>query len=90
MKAPAGVHTSWWTLGQQLSTHQLVTVVLPTGNGKILKIRKGTTPEPVHKQIYATLRMPAGSRNTCINVWADDRFHLERRFQELPNKEQIC
>ena len=54
----AGVHTSWWTLRQQLSTHQVVTVVLPTGNGKILKIRKATTPEPVHKEIYATLRMP--------------------------------
>ena len=54
----AGVHTSWWTLRQQLGTHQVVTVVLPTGNGKILKIRKATTPEPVHKQIYATLRMP--------------------------------
>jgi len=50
IKVPAGVHNSWWTLGQQLSTHQLVTVVLPTGNGKILKIRKGTTPEPVHSR----------------------------------------
>jgi len=53
-----GVHTSWWTLRQQLSTHQVVTVVLPAGDGKILKIRKATTPEPVHKQIYTTLRMP--------------------------------
>jgi transposase len=53
-----GMHTSWWTLRQQLSTHQVVTVVLPTGDGKILKIRKATTPEPVHKQIYTTLRMP--------------------------------
>jgi transposase len=52
-------HTSWWTLRQQLSTHQVVTVVLPTGDGKILKIRKATTPEPVHKQIYATLKIPA-------------------------------
>ena len=25
-----GVHTSWWTLRAQLSTHQVVTVVLPT------------------------------------------------------------
>jgi transposase len=52
-------HSSWWTLRQQLSTHQVVTVVLPTGDGKILKIRKATTPEPVHKQIYATLKIPA-------------------------------
>jgi hypothetical protein len=52
------MHTSWSTLRQQLSTHQVVTVVLPTTDGKILKIRKATTPEPVHKEIYATLKIP--------------------------------
>jgi len=52
------IHTSWWTLRQQLSTHQVVTVVLPTADGRILKIRKATTPEPVHKEIYATLNIP--------------------------------
>jgi transposase len=52
------IHTSWWTLRQQLSTHQVVTIVLPTADGKILKIRKATTPEPVHKEIYATLKIP--------------------------------
>jgi transposase len=67
----AGVHTSWWTLRQQLSTHQLVTVVLPTGNGKILKIRKATTPEPVHKQIYATLRMPLEVIKP-VRTWHDE------------------
>ena len=53
------VHTSWWTLREQLSTHQVITVVLPTQNGKVLKIRKGTTPEPMHREIYATLGIPA-------------------------------
>jgi len=53
-----GVHTSWWTLRQQLSSHQVVTVVLPTREGKILKIRKATTPEPVHRDIYKTLKIP--------------------------------
>lgn len=50
-----GIHTSWWTLRQQLSTHQLVTVVLPTSTGATLKIRQATNPEPVHREIYATL-----------------------------------
>jgi hypothetical protein len=36
----------------------VVTAVLPTGNGKVLKIRKGTTPEPVRKEIYSTLKIP--------------------------------
>ena len=67
----AGVHTSWWTLRQQLSTHQVVTVVLPTGNGKILKIRKATTPEPVHKEIYATLRMPLEVIKP-VRTWHDE------------------
>ena len=53
-----GVHTSWWTLRQQLSTHQVVTVVLPTTEGRVLKIRKGTTPEPMHREIYSTLGIP--------------------------------
>ena len=53
-----GTHTSWWSLRQQLSTHQIVTVVLPTGNGQTVRIRKGTTPEPTHRAIYATLGIP--------------------------------
>lgn len=55
----AGIHTSWWTLRQQLSTHQVVTVVLPTTDGRVLRVRKGTTAEPEHREIYATLRIPA-------------------------------
>lgn len=53
-----GVHTSWWTLRQQLSTQQVITVVLPTAGGPVLKIRKGTTPEPIHREIYSTLKIP--------------------------------
>ncbi len=53
-----GVHTSWWSLRQQLSTHQVVTVVLPTADGRVLKIRNATTPEPIHRKIYATLKIP--------------------------------
>ena len=64
----SGVHTSWWTLRQQLSTHQVVTVVLPTGDGRALKIRKGTTPEPVHRDIYSTLRIPTEVIKT-VKTW---------------------
>jgi transposase len=53
-----GTHTSWWSLRQQLSTHQVVTVVLPTSNGHLVKIRQGTTPEPTHRAIYDTLGIP--------------------------------
>ena len=52
------IHTSWWTLRQELSTHQVATVVLPTASGKTLLIRKGTTPEARHREIYKTLGIP--------------------------------
>lgn len=54
----AGIHTSWETLQRQLSTHQVVTVALPNNDGNVLKIRKGTTPEPTHKNIYKILGIP--------------------------------
>ena len=53
-----GVHTSWATLREQLATHQVVTVVLPATNGQTLRIRKSTTPEALHHDIYRTLRIP--------------------------------
>ena len=53
-----GVHTSWATLREQLSTHQVVTVVLPAANGQTLRIRKGSTPEAIHREIYRTLQIP--------------------------------
>ncbi len=53
-----GIHTSWGTLREQLSTHQVVTVVLPTRTGNMLKIRKGTRAEQVHQAIYRTLEIP--------------------------------
>jgi hypothetical protein len=64
----AGMHTSWWTIRQQLSTHQVVTVVLPTTDGRILKIRKATAPEAIHREIYATLRIPAEVL-TPVKTW---------------------
>jgi transposase len=53
-----GIHTSWGTLREELSTHQVATVVLPTDTGMVLTIRKGTTPEKIHRQIYETLNIP--------------------------------
>jgi hypothetical protein len=33
-------------------------VVLPSTNGQTLRIRKGSTPEALHREIYRTLRIP--------------------------------
>jgi hypothetical protein len=62
------MHTSWWTIRQQLSTHQVVTVVLPTPDGRVLKIRKATVPEAIHREIYTTLRIPAEVL-TPVKTW---------------------
>lgn len=53
-----GVHTSWGTVKEMLRTHQVTTVVLPTDDGSVLRIRKGSTPEPQHKEIYNLLEVP--------------------------------
>jgi len=65
-----GIHTSWGTLREALSTHQVVTIVLPTATGKILKIRKGTTPEAPHREIYKTLGIPLEVM-TPVKTWHD-------------------
>ena len=36
----------------------MVTVVLPTVDGDVLRIRKGTTPDREQKEIYKILRVP--------------------------------
>ncbi len=53
-----GWHTSWATLREQLSTHQVATVVLPAIDGRILKIRKASTPDDVTRDIYRVLQIP--------------------------------
>lgn len=37
-----GIHTSWETLREQLSTHQVVTVRLPSNDGHVFTIRRDT------------------------------------------------
>jgi transposase len=51
------VHTSWATIRETLKTHQVSTVVLPTANGRCLRIRMGSTPEPEVKELYERLRI---------------------------------
>jgi len=51
------VHSSWQTLRDLLKTHQVCTVVLPTDTGAVLRIRKASTPEPTHREIYNLLHI---------------------------------
>jgi transposase len=53
-----GVHTSWATVRDTLATHQVATIVMPTDGGKVLRIRKGMTPDPEHVELYRLLGVP--------------------------------
>lgn len=66
-----GVHTSWETLRQTLSTHQVVTLVLPASNGDTLKIRKASTPQDAHRKIYDTLGIPHEVMKP-VKTWCTD------------------
>jgi transposase len=76
----AGIHTSWWTIRQQLSTHQVATIVLPTSDARVLKIRKATTPEPRHREIYATLRIPAEVMKP-VKTWYREAASDEKKLK---------
>jgi len=54
----SGVHTSWATIRETLATHQVCTIVLPAQDGSVLRIRKTSTPEPQHTEIYDLLAVP--------------------------------
>jgi len=64
-----GVHTSWATLREQLSTHQVVTVVLPAANGQTLRLRTSSKPEAIHHEIYRTLQIPSEVMKP-VRTWA--------------------
>jgi transposase len=51
----AGLYTSWGTVREELATHQIVTVNLPTSDGNVLSIRRATAPEATHRNLYTLL-----------------------------------
>jgi transposase len=53
-----GVHTSLATVREKLTTHRISTIVLPTNSRWTLKIRKCSTPEPEHRELYRLLEVP--------------------------------
>jgi len=65
-----GIHTSWAALREQLSTHQVVTVVLPASDGGLLRIRRASTPEATHRDIYRTLEIPQEVMRP-VKTWAE-------------------
>jgi transposase len=52
------IHTSWATVRDLLATHTIATVVLPTDQNGVLRIRRSGTPEPDHRVLYEALGVP--------------------------------
>ena len=71
-----GVHTSWATVREIVANHNVATMVLPTDGGKVLRLRKGTTPEPDQLELYRLLNIPQrscsqsrhGANCSCSNI----------------------
>jgi transposase len=52
------IHTSWATIRDLLATHEIATIVLPTDQNGVLRIRRCATPEPDHRVLYEALGVP--------------------------------
>jgi transposase len=52
------IHTSWASVRELLATHEIVTIVLPTDQKGVLRIRRSSTPEPDHRVLYEALGVP--------------------------------
>lgn len=73
-------------LRQHLRTHQVVTLVLHEADSdQVLKIRKATTPESTHREIHATLGIPAEVSKpirTWIRQTSSDEKILSLRYRK--------
>jgi transposase len=52
------IHTSWASVRDLLSTHEIATIVLPTDQNGVLRIRRSATPEQDHRVLYEALGVP--------------------------------
>jgi transposase len=52
------IHTSWATVRDLLATHEIATIVLPTDQDGVLRIRRSVTPEQDHRVLYEALGVP--------------------------------
>jgi transposase len=53
------IHTSWAAVRDLLATHEIATIVLPTDQDGVLRIRRSATPEPDHRVLYEALGVPS-------------------------------
>lgn len=57
----SGDHRSWETIRRILQTHAYTTILLPTQEGKLYRVRRAGQPEECQKAIYKILKVDWGS-----------------------------
>jgi transposase len=70
------IHTSWATVRDLLATHEIATIVLPTDQEGILRIRRSGTPEPNVRVLYEALGIPIEIIRP-LKTWARPRKHSD-------------
>ena len=69
-----GVHSSWASVRDALATHAIVTIVLPTDSGATLRIRKASTAESEHCELYRLLGVDEKIMSPKT-IWSETRDH---------------
>ena len=70
MAAKMGIHLSWDSIRNIMSTQQRLTITLPTDENKTIHLRTTTQVEARQKQLYAALSIkpdPIGKCKTIID-----------------------
>lgn len=74
-----GIHTSWATVRDIVSTHHVVTTVLPASNGDVLEIRQASSPDPDVAKFYQLLGVPAKFMKP-VKTWFRKAFHAQTKI----------
>jgi hypothetical protein len=51
------IHDSWSTIRKALSSHVRLTTTMKRDDGRVIHLRKSSSPEAGHKRIYDALRI---------------------------------
>ena len=70
------IHTSWATVRDLLATHEIATIVLPTDQDGVLRIRRSGTPEQNHRVLYEALGVPSEIIRP-VKTWDRKRKHSD-------------
>lgn len=70
------IHSSWATVRDVLATHQVATIVIPTDQDGVLRIRRSATPEPNHRVLYEALGV-ANEIIRPVKTWGQKRKHSD-------------